>query len=407
MNVEYFISKRLFFAKKENNRYTRPILFIGTLAITLSVAIMLLSIMITNGFRNQITDKIIGFGGDITITNFTNNQSYESVPISIDQDFYPSIADNEGISNISIFATKAGIIQANNEILGVVLKGISTDFDWKFFKQNMIQGDILNIEDSITSNEILISSEIARLLDVSIGESLFMYFAQDPPRVRKFKIKGVYSTALADFDKLFVISDIKHIQKLNKWNNNQIGGFEIKIHDFDKLDIIAEYIYESIGIDLKSESIKERFPELFDWLELQNMNVILIITLMMIVGLVNMITVLLIIILERIRLIGVLKSLGLSNWRVRKVFLYQALQIAFKGILYGNLIAFLFAFLQVNFSLISLDPDIYYMDYVPVDFDLASILMVNTGTLILCYLTLIIPSLIITNMRLIKTIRFE
>ena len=234
-----------------------------------------------------------------------------------------------------------------------------------------------------------------------------MYFAQDPPRVRKFIIHGIFSTAFSDFDDLFVIADIMQIQKLNSWQSSQVGGLEIKINDFKQLDEVAEFVYNKTDYNLKSESIKERFPELFDWLELQNMNVFLIIILMVIVALVNMITVLIIIILEKVQLVGVLKSMGLSNWNVRKIFLYQSIKIATVGIIFGNLLAFILAFLQKKFQFLKLDSSIYYMQHIPFDYDFFSVLLINMGTIVMCYLALIIPSSIITNMKLIDSIRFE
>jgi lipoprotein-releasing system permease protein len=234
-----------------------------------------------------------------------------------------------------------------------------------------------------------------------------MYFVQDPPRVRKFKIKGIYNTAMVDFDKLYVLGDIKHIQALNSWKNTQVGGFEIAINNFDDLDIITQKVYEQIPYDLNAQSIKEKTPQIFDWLDLQDINVRVILILMLIVGAINMTTALLILILERTRLIGILKALGATNWSVRKVFLYSAVHLIIKGLLLGNTIAFGFAFLQKQFSLISLDPEIYYMNTVPINFDFTHILMLNVATVIVCYFILIIPSVIITKITPIKAIRFE
>jgi len=407
MNLSYYISNRLFFTKKGNNRYTKPILLIGTLAVTLSVTVMLLSIMITTGFKNQITEKIIGFAGDITITSYVNNQSYESIPINKNQSLISDLLSNKNIVNVSSFATKAGILKNENEILGVVLKGVSSNYNWDFFNKNMLSGKTLTLSDSISSNSIIISKQVAKNLNLSLGESVFMYFAQDPPRVRKFIIHGIFSTALSDFDDLFVIADISQIQKLNNWKASQIGGLEIKINDFRKLDEIAEFVYNKTDYNLKSESIKERFPQLFDWLDLQNMNVFLIIILMVIVALVNMITVLIIIILEKVQLVGILKSMGLSNWNIRKIFLYQSIKIATIGLIFGNLLAFILTFLQKKFQFLKLDSSIYYMQHVPVDYDFFSVLLINIGTIVMCYLALIIPSAIITKMKLINSIRFE
>jgi len=407
MNVEYFIAKRLFTAKEENNTYTKPILRIVILAIALSVAVMLISIMVVTGFKNDISDKIIGFGSHITISNFTNNQSYESEPISVEQDFYPSITAVEGVKQISTFATKAGIIKTADEIQGVVLKGVSSDYDWTFFKDNLVSGSVFEVNDSVKSNQILISENISKTLDLNVGDGLVMYFAQNPPRVRKFHISGIYNTAMSDFDKLFVLGDINHIQALNGWENNEVGGFEIQLTNFDDLDKITDEVYNLTPYNLNAQSIKEKTPQIFNWLDLQDVNVQVILILMLIVGVINMITALLILILERTKTIGILKALGATNWSVRKIFLYSAVNLIVKGLLVGNAIALSFAFLQKQFSLISLDPATYYMDTVPINFDLTYILLLNIGTVVVCYLVLIVPSVIITKITAIKAISFE
>ena len=407
MNFEYFIAKRLFTAKEENNTYTKPILRIAILAIALSVAVMLISIMVVTGFKNDISDKIIGFGSHITISNFTNNQSYESEPISVEQDFYTSITAVEGVKHISPFATKAGIIKTADEIQGVVLKGVSPDYDWTFFKDNLVSGSVFEVNDSVKSNQILISENISKTLDLHVGDGLVMYFAQNPPRVRKFHISGIYNTAMSDFDKLFMLGDINHIQALNGWKNNEVGGFEIQLTNFDDLDKITDEVYNLTPYNLNAQSIKEKTPQIFNWLDLQDVNVQVILILMLIVGVINMITALLILILERTKTIGILKALGATNWSVRKILLYSAVNLIVKGLLVGNAIALSFAFLQQQFSLISLDPATYYMHTVPINFDLTYILLLNIGTVVVCYVVLIVPSVIITEITAIKAIRFE
>ena len=406
MNVEYFIAKRLFTAKEENKSYTKPILRIAILAIALSVAVMLLSVMVVTGFKNNISDKIIGFGSHITISSFSDNQSYETEPIQISESLYTSILEDPEVKHISTFATKAGIIKTNDEILGVVLKGVSSDYDWKFFNNNLVAGKCFNVSDSVKTNQVLISENSANTLDLGVGDDLIMYFVQNPPRVRKFEISGIYNTALTDFDKLFVMGDIKHIQSLNSWKNKQVGGVEIVVNNFNDLELVTEAVYEKIPYNLNAQSIKEKTPQIFDWLDLQNINVRVILILMLIVGGINMITALLILILERTKMIGILKALGANNWSVRRVFLYSAGHLILKGLFWGNCIAIGFAFLQKKFSIISLDSNIYYMNTVPIDFDFTAILLLNVGTIIVCYLILIIPSIIITKITPVKAIRF-
>ncbi len=407
MNVEYFISKRLFTAKEGNNRYTKPILNIAILAIALSLSMMLISIMIVSGFKQEISDKVIGFTSHITIVNYTDNQSYESEPVNINQDFYPSIINKEGVRHIQVFATKAGIVKTEEEILGTVLKGVGSDFNSLFFHQNLIEGEVPIYNDTATSNYVMISKKVSDLLSLKIEDKLIMYFVDDPPRVRKFIIHGIYETGFNDFDELVVLGDIKHIQKLNQWDSNQVGGFEIMLDDFDNIDEITDQIYEEIDYTLNAYSVKERMPHIFDWLNLQDINVKVILILMLIVAIVNMITALLILILERTRMIGILKAIGASNWSVRKVFLYNAMHLIVKGVFLGNILGLGFGFLQNNFSFISLDPDIYYMNKVPINFDFLNIIMLNLSTIIICYLVLIIPSILIARINPINAIRFE
>ncbi len=407
MNIEYFIAKRLFSAKEKNNRYTKPIFRIAILAISLSVAIMLLSLLILSGFKSNISEKIVGFGSHITITSFTNNQSYESEPISINQDFYPKIKDEEGISNIQVFATKAGIIKTETDISGVLLKGISSDFDNSFFSKNLLEGNIPIYNDTIVSNEIMLSSSISKKLNLSLGDNVVVYFFQESNRVRKFILCGIYETGFMDFDDIIMIVDIQHIQKLNNWKNKEVGGFEILIDNFDKLDEVTNHVYSKIPYDLNAQSIIEKNPQLFDWLELQNVNLKVILILMIVVGSVNMITALLILILEKTKLIGILKSFGCSNWSIRKVFLYNASYLLINGIILGNIIGLGFAVLQQKFKLISLDPNIYFMNTVPIKFDFIHIFALNLGVLVICLLVLVIPSYVITKIAPVKTIRFS
>ena len=409
MNTSLFIAKRLYNTKENNNNYTRPIIRIAILAIALSVAVMLLSVIVLSGFKNNISEKVIGFGSHIKISKFNNNQSYENDPLDFDLNMYSEIQSSGFVKNIQVFSTKAGIIKNNNEILGVVLKGVGNDFNWSFFSENLISGEIFPINDSLgeITNNILISESISRKIGLKSGDNIIMYFIQEPSRVRKFLISGIYKTGLSDFDDIIIIGDIKHIQNLNDWNNNKIGGYEIVINDFDKLEENTKIIDDLISYDLNAQSIKEINPQIFDWLALQDFNVLIIIILMLIVGSVNMITSLLIIILEKSKFIGILKAIGASNWSIRKVFLYNSIYLILNGLFWGNSFALGFAFLQQSFNIISLDETIYFMNSVPISIDLFSILMINFWTVIICYLTLIIPSIIITKISPVKSIRFE
>ena len=416
MNVEYFIAKKLFTAKEENNSYTKPILRIAILAIALSISVMLISIMVVTGFKKDISSKIVGFGSHITLTSFFTSQSYSTQPINTDKNLYDYLSKNDDINGFSAFATKSGIIKTNDEIHGVLLKGVDSDYNWTFFNEHLIDGKVLDLSDpnAKASKDILISEQTSKLLNLYVSDKLRVYFVPDnfegmipKTRVRDFNILGIYNTDMVDFDELYILGDIKHVRNLNSWGDNQVGGIEVVLNDFDNLDKITQDIDENTSPLLKVSNVRDRTPQIFDWLDLQDVNARVILILMLIVGVINMVTVLLIIILERTYFIGVLKSFGATNWSVRKIFIYIATNLVLKGLFIGNIIAFVFAFLQYKYSIISLDPQTYYMDTVPVNFDFYQIFMINFGTLVICFLILIIPSFVITKIMPVKAIKFE
>ena len=409
MNSSIFIAKRLFTAKENNNNYTRPIIRIAILAIAISVAVMILSVFILSGFKDNISSKVIGFGSHIKITKFNNNQSFENDPIDFNVEIYDKIKNLDFVKHINIYATKAGIIKNDVDIHGVVLKAVSGDYNWEFFKNNLISGEVPNIKDSTKNitDDILISESISKKLNIKLGEELVIYFIQNPARVRKFTVSGIYKTALSEFDDITVFADLKHLIKLNNWNTNQIGGYEIKTLDFENVSSYTLEIDELIDFDLKAQNSKELNPQIFDWLRLQDFNVVIILMLMLLVGCVNMVTSLLIIILEKSKFIGVLKAIGLSNWNIRKIFIYNSLYILLNGLFWANLVVVLFTFLQKRFHLISLDETIYFMNSVPVKFDFYSMFLINLGTIIICYIVLIIPTILISKISPSKSIRFE
>jgi len=407
MNTSLFIAKRLYNTKENNNNYTRPIIRIAILAIALSVAIMILSVFILSGFKNEISNKVFGFGGHINISKFNYNQSYENDPIFLNPDIFSKIESLDFVSSIHPFATKAGIIKESDEILGVVFKGVDKNYNWKFFDENLISGELPVFNDTTTSKNVIISKNISNKIKLDVGDDLVMYYVQKPTRVRKFKVIGIYNTGLAEFDEVVVIGDLKHIQKLNNWQGNQVGGYEVITNNVSNIELFSEIIDENIDYDLKALDIKQKYPQIFDWLRLQDFNVLIILILMLIVGGVNMITSLLIIILEKSRLIGILKAIGATNWNIRNVFIYNSLYIIFNGLFWGNLIALTFSICQNYFDLISLDENIYFMSFVPVKIELMSLFLINVGTIIICYLILVIPSVVISKISPAKSIKFE
>ncbi len=425
MNTELFIANRIVRSKPRGESYgdsglneqntgrsqfigTQPIISIATFSISLGIAIMIIAIAIVTGFKSEIRSKVIGFGSHIQISNFDSNSSFEPTPIDKDQAFYHSIDTINGIRHIQVFATKAGIIKTKDEIQGIVLKGIGSDFDWKFFESKIVEGSAFKVVDSVKSNDVIISKYTAKKLKLNIEDDIIISFIQKTPRMRKFRISGIYETGLEELDRLYVIGDIAHIQKLNDWERNQIGGFEILIDNYNDLDALGEYVYYNvIGADLFSQTIKETSSPIFDWLELQNVNTQIILVLMVLVAGFNMISALLVLILERTRMIGILKSVGAGNWSIRKIFIYIAGGLITKGLFWGNLIGITFCILQKQFGFIKLDQESYYVSVIPILLDIPNILYINIGTLIICLSMLVIPSIAVTKILPVNAIRFN
>ncbi len=405
MNTEFFIAKRIF--SKDKGNFSRPIVNIAIISIALGLAAMIISVAITMGFQTAIRNKIIGFGSHIRINKYDLNSSYQTIPVDKNQKFYPYLDTVKGIRHIQVYAIKAGIIKTKEQIYGVVLKGIASDYDWSFFKKKIIKGKPLIVNDSIKINDIVISKYIADKLKLKLNDDVVMYFIQDPPRMRKFKISGIYETGLEEYDKIYALVDIAHIQKLNAWTKNQVSGFEVLIDDFDDLDKMGKYVYNNIGYDLNSKTIKELNVSLFDWLNLQNTNVFIILVMVILVAAITIISTLLILILEKTNMIGILKSLGVRNWSVRKIFIYNAEYIIGKGILWGNIIGIAICLLQKKFEIFTLNQESYYVSVVPIDINLLNILMINLGTIFISVLILIIPSYIISRITPIKAIRYD
>jgi lipoprotein-releasing system permease protein len=414
MNLPYFIAHRLIKGRREGTSFSRPINVIAIVGIAMGLAVMILAVAILTGFKKQIREKVVGFGSHIQIMNFDSNVSFETTPISDTQNFIPKIKQIAGIEHIQVFATKAGIIRTDEDIQGVVLKGIGSDFDWSYFKSNMVDGSVFTVTDTGRTDKVIISKKISNMLRLKTGDSFTMLFVQDPPRMRKFTISGIYETSLEEFDKMYVFCDIGHIKKLNGWKDDQVSGFEVYINDFDKLDEMTSEVRDAIGYKITEEdtkfkitNIRIRYPQIFDWLNFQDINVIIIILLMLIVAGFNMISGLLILILEKTNMIGVLKSLGAEDITIRRVFLYQAAYLIGKGLFWGNLIGIGLAFLQLKTGLITLDPTSYYIKTVPVNLELTHLLLLNAGTMAAIIVMLLVPSQLISRISPVKAIRYD
>ena len=400
--------------KDGNRNISGSLVNVAVFGIALCIAVMIVAIAILTGFKKEIRNKVVGFGSHIQIINYDSNTSYETQPISKNQDFYPELISTKGIVHVQEFATKAGIIKTNKEIQGVVLKGIGPDFDWSFFKQNMVEGTTFVVTDSAKTNSVVISRKIAKLLKLKLGDSFAMYFIQNPPRMRKFKICGIYETSVEEMDKVFVLADIGHIRKLNNWDDDKISGYEINVGDFDKIDEMTAKVNDIVGYSLSEKGtalrvmgIKEKYPQLFDWLNLQDMNVVIILVLMLAVSGFNMISGLLILILDRTNMVGLLKALGSNNKSLRRIFIFESGFLILKGLFWGNLIGIGLCLLQSYTGFIHLDPTSYYIDRVPININLMHVLLLNAGTIVITILMLIIPSFIISKFSPAETIRYS
>lgn len=411
LNTELFIARRIVSGKEKKN-ISRPIIKISVIGIALGLVVMILTIAIVTGFKKEIRDRISGFGGHIIISNYELNTSYESSPISNNQDFIPKLDVVPGIRHIQEFATKAGILKTDEDMEGILLKGVGADFDWSYLNSFIVDGNPVNYSDSAKSDEVLISSSMARLMRLHPGDNILVYFIQQPLRVRKFTISGIYESSLEDFNKL-VFCDIRHIQKLNDWKEDQIGGFEILIDDFSELTKMTGKISDEVGYKLQPDgsrlmvqSIEEKYSHFFSWLSLFDTNTYVILILMIVVAAFNMVSGLLILILERTNMIGILKALGTENWSIRKVFLYNAAFLIGRGMLWGNLIGLAFCFIQSQWGIVHLDPASYYVSAVPIDLKFIHWLGLNVGTLLVTVTILLVPSYIITKISPAKAIRF-
>ena len=414
MNLPYFIAQRLIKGRREGTSFSRPINVIAIVGIAMGLAVMILAVAILTGFKQQIREKVVGFGSHIQIMNFDSNISFETTPISDTQKFIPKIKAIPGVAHIQVFATKAGIIRTDEDIQGVVLKGIGSDFDWSYFKSNMVDGSVFTVTDTGRTDKVIISKKISDMLRLKTGDSFNMLFIQDPPRMRKFTISGIYETSLEEFDKMYVFCDIGHIKRLNGWNNDQVSGFEVYLNDFRKLDEMTLAVRDAIGYKITQEetkfkvtNIRIRYPQIFDWLNFQDINVIIIILLMLIVAGFNMISGLLILILEKTNMIGILKSLGAEDITIRRLFLYQAAYLIAKGLFWGNFIGIGLAYIQLKTGLITLDPTSYYIKTVPVNLELSHILLLNAGTMVAIIIMLLVPSQLISRISPVKAIRYD
>jgi lipoprotein-releasing system permease protein len=406
------MAKRLIGAS--NGKISSSVVKIAIISVALSVAVMIVSVAVIIGFKNQIMDKAVGFGSCVNIINRESGENLETLPIDSNQDFFPSIENEEGISHIQRYALKPAIFKAGGQILGAMLKGVAQEYDRSFFEKNLVSGEFPDFSDSVASRRILISQKMADALNLKTGDSFAAYFVQQPMRMRKYVVSGIYSTGLEEYDKIFALVDMADIQKLNSWTKNQITGFEVMIDDFSFLDEMTDLVREYAGYQIlqdgsmmKVSSVKDNNRQLFDWITLTQMNVWVILFIMFFVSFVNMSTALLIIIFEKASMIGLLKAVGASNFLIRKIFVLKSLYILLKGIVIGNVIALILVLSEHYLHFIPLDASSYYVDYVPCDFKLWYFAAIDVSTLLIMSVLLIIPSFAVSVMQPAKVMGFK
>jgi len=411
LNYEFFLAKRIIGNKSYKSSVSAPIIKIGIAAIAISIIVMLIAIATGIGLEHKIRDKAVAFNGHITISNFDSNASEGAqVPISKNQDFYPEFTAVEGVSHVQAVANKFGIIRTNTDFEGLFLKGVGTDYDWRYFKEFLIEGRLPTYTKKYSS-EVLISKYLADRLEFVVGDSFQMYFMKSdpsqPPSIMKFTVVGIFNSGFEELDKTYVIGDINHVQRLNRWKKDQIGNFEVFIANYNDLDRLGDAVYAQTPSTLDAMTVKQKYATIFEWIPIFTTNIYGIIGIMILVGAINMITALLVLILERTKMIGILKALGSSNWSIRKVFLYNASYLIGCGLFWGNLIGIGILLLQKQFEFIKLDPSVYYVTVAPVYLDWTYVVLLNLMTFILCVLMLLIPSFLISKIVPVKAIKFE
>lgn len=411
MNLEYFIAKRLITAKDYKSSISAPIIKIAISAIAIGIIMMLVSVATGIGLQQKIREKVSAFNGQIIISNYDNNNSEVTlIPVSKKQDFYPNFKSVPEVSHIQVIATKAGIIRTENAFEGIIFKGVGTDYDWNNLKEYLVEGKLPDFSKSV-NEEVIISRFLANRLNLKLGDSFNTFFIKEGqgklPNSRRFKITGIFNSGFQNFDATYIIGDIRHIQRINKWAPDQVGAFEVFVRDFKNIKTTGDQIYEHTSSSLDTKTIVEKYSYIFDWLQLFDFNIIIILAVMILVATINMVVALLVLILERTQMIGILKALGANNWTVRKIFLYNAFYLIVRGLFWGNLIGISILLIQQQLGIVQLNPENYYVNQAPVYINWVYVALLNLLTITICFLVLLIPSYIITKISPVKAIHFD
>ncbi len=407
MRFDFFIARRISYRSQRS--FSKVIIRIASGAIMLSLAIMLISDSIYTGFQSEIKDKITGFAASVLISKTNSDFTFENEPVPYDAAFVKKVKALPNVKHIQVFATKPGIVKFKNDNEGAVLKGVGKDFDWSFIKSHLLEGRIINMPDSDVSTEIVIPKALSDKLDIKLNDKIVMGFVQNPPRVRKFTVVGIFETGVEEIDKVFILTDIRQIQKLNSWpeEENFYGGYEVSVKNNELADETSDQISDLGNLSLQSRSIRDRYPQMYDWLNLISANTYIILFLMLVVAIINMSTALIVMILERTQMIGIFKSMGAKNSLIQRIFMINASKVIVTGIVLGNILGLGFLFLQANTHFIKLVQENYYLAYVPVNFNWVHIVVINIGAFVICTIAMMLPALFILNVKPSTALRFE
>ena len=413
MNYEFFIAKRIIKAKQYKSSVSATIIKIAIAAIAIGIVMMMVAIATGMGLQKTIQEKVATFNGHIQISHFDNNNSeVSSMPLAVEDDFYKNVTDVEGVNHLQAVAIKAGIIRTEKTFEGVLAKGVGADYNWKAFEDFLTEGRFPNVSEKRENREVLISAYMARRLELKLGDTFKTLFLKENtseiPNERTFEIVGIYDSGFQKFDANVLLVDIRHIQRMNKWKNGEVGNYEVFIDDFGSIEEKTNEVYHAIASTLDTQNVITKFPFIFEWISLFDVNIFLIIGIIIIVGGINMITALLVLILDRTPMIGILKSLGSSDWDIRKIFLYNAAYLIGIGLLWGNVIGIGLIWLQDAFGFLTFpNPEQYHTTTIPIHIEIWHIVALNIGTLVLCVLMLLLPSYIITKISPVKAIKFQ
>ena len=410
----WFVAKRLFAQGGSSGRASRLATGIATVGVAIGLAVMLVSVSIVLGFQKEVQDKVLGFGAHIKVLNYKSIGQQEFSPIVIDDSITSKLQAIPNVASVARFCIKPGMLKTDANFKGIAIQGIGGDYDQSFISSHLVKGEIPEFTDSVSSGKLVISQAMAREMQVDTGQEIYAYFFEKTVRARKFTVAGIYQTNLTDFDKNFAYTDLCTIHRLLGWDSQQYAGAEIRLKDFERLDetlmdVInkVNHKQDAYGNYYSSLTIRQEHPQIFGWLQLLDMDIVVILILMICISTFTAVSGLLIIILERTNFIGIMKALGARNKQVRHLFLNYALLIILRGIVLGNLLAFALIYLQKQFGLITLNPEVYYVEAVPVLVNWWWVLAIDLGTLVVSALAMIVPSFVVSNITPAKSIRFE